>query len=157
MKFLTKQWINVFNEMNGNGGNAQDEKSAMKRKWLELRAEEAQMALENANKHLSQEVDFDLFLGASILGVEETENEWILHCSNGDIHIANPSVIESELSVEDVIVRVKEGVVLVAAELYYLSTNQYELHLMMKILSSEEYYYFTFSVSSVRSSESGNR
>ncbi len=51
MKFLTKQWVGVFDEIIANRNEVQDEKATMKRKWVELRSEEAEMAL---NTHQMQ-------------------------------------------------------------------------------------------------------
>ncbi len=152
MKFLTKQWVGVFDEIIANRNEVQDEKATMKRKWVELRSEEAEMALNNANGYLSEEVYFDSFLETEILGIEHTEDGLILHYPNGDISIKNTTILECELALEDIVKRINERIVLTAAELYYLSADKYELHLMMNIsgFGRSEYYYLTFGCSDIK-------
>ncbi len=152
MKFLTKQWVGVFDEIIANRNNAQDEKAIMKRKWVELRSEEAEMALNNANGYLSEEVYFDSFLETEILGIEHSDDSLILHYPNGDICIKNATTMECELALEDIVKRVNERIILTAAEVYYLSAENYELHLMMNIsgFGKSEYYYLTFGCSDIK-------
>ncbi len=152
MKFLTKQWANIFDEIIANRNKVQDEKDTVKRKWVELRAEEADMVLDDANGHLAEEVYFDSFLETEILGIEHIDDMLVLQYPNGNIYIERAVIIENELTLEEISKRVTERIVLTAAEIYYLSENKYELHLMMNISGFEksEYYYLTFSCSNIK-------
>ncbi len=151
MKFLTKQWMNVFDELLDQRNNTQDEESTMKRKWLELRANEAEMALGKANEYLPSEVSFDVFLETAILGIEKKENVLVLHYPNGDICIFNASILDGDLSLDEITSRVGESIILSAAEVHFQSSNTYEVHFLMKVagFGNREYYYLTLSCSNI--------